>query len=150
MRQLYIIMHFFVIHIIFLYFCIFFVCLRLNLLVLFLSITLVVRCPCQERDWSPGDHVSTPDMSTPQIFIHTVTVDISQLLPPRSRPYWHLLPGRFTTSIFLFLLMCVEIIDPAQQGDAQLRHHLGRIVCCNVPNGSTVCSQPCRDNHCPY
>ena len=28
-------------------------------------------------------------------------------------------------------------IDPAQQGDSQLRHHFARIVGCNVPNGST-------------
>ena len=81
--------------------------LRLNLMIFF-SITQVVRCPCQERDWSSGDHVSVPGRAQPQLFIHTVTVYLGQVLPPSSRPHWHLLLGRLTHSVFPF---CVNVFS---------------------------------------
>ena len=98
-------------------------------------------------------HVPFPGRVTPQIFIH-------------SHSYCRFISGASTqqqTSLaditrwvglhlqfFIFVLMYLFINDPAQRGDAQLRHHLARLVCCNVPNDSTICSQPCRNHHCPY
>ena len=43
----------------------------------------------------------------------------------------------YTLSFSFLSLMCFLIIDPAQQGDAQLRHQLARLVCCNASDGST-------------
>ena len=53
---------------------IFFVFLYLDprlILILFLSITQVVRCPSLERDWSSGDHVLAPGEVTPQIYTYS-------------------------------------------------------------------------------
>ena len=79
MKMLQIIIFFFIY--VFLYFfqffCIF--CIyntyRLNL-ILFLSITQLVRCPSLGRDLFSGDHVPVTGWVTPQIFINTVTVDV--------------------------------------------------------------------------
>ena len=141
------------------FFTFFFYTWRLNS-ILFLSITQLVRCLSPERDWSSGDHVHVLSWVTPQIFIPTVTVVV---FPPSSKHHWHLLLGWFTPSVFP---LCLVIIDPVPQGDAQISHPLCQVsavpellcgvvgwlcvVCSYVTNDVTVCSQPCNDHHCPY
>ena len=156
MRQLNITMHFFY-HYYFLFFFIygFFIFrskIKLNVISLNLTSSQV---PLSRNRLILRGSVPIRGRATPRIFIHIVTVDLCQVLPPSSRPHWHLLlgwfiPGQFLHNQFLlFVLMCLVIIDPAQKGGAQLRLHLARLVCCNVPIGSTVCSQPCRDHLLP-
>ena len=84
-----------------------------------------VRYPSLERDWSSGDHVPILGWVTPQIFIHTVTVvsgSHTQLCTSLISP-----AGMVYTFSFSFVLACLVIIDPVQQGDAQLSHPLCQV-----------------------
>ena len=59
---------------------------------------------------------------TPQIFIHTVTVmSASSTEKQTSLKFPN---GMVYTFSFSFVLVCLVIIDPVQQGDAQLSYPL--------------------------
>ena len=96
----------------------------------------LVRCPSLERDWSSEDHVPIPGWVTPQIFIHTVTVVSGS--PTQQQTSLTPSAGMVYTFSFSFVLVCFVIIDPVQQGDAQLSHPICQvsavpvIVSCSV------------------
>ena len=90
--------------------------IKLNIISLYHKL---VGCPSLERDWS--DHLPIPGWVTPQIFIHTVTVVSGS---PKQQQTSLTSAGMVYTLIFLFVLVCLVIIDPVLQGDAQLSHPL--------------------------
>ena len=96
---------------------------RLNL-ILFFSITQLVRCPCLERDFSLGYHVHVPCWVTPQIFIHTVTVvsgSPTQQQTSLTSAAWDSLHLQFS------LVFSLVTIEPVQHGDAQMSHPLRQV-----------------------
>ena len=92
---------------------------------LFLSITQLVRCPSLERDWSSGDHVPIPGWVAPQIFIHKLQYMSGS--PTQQQTSLTSPAGIVYTFRFSFVLLCLEIIDPVHQGDAQLSHPLCQV-----------------------
>ena len=77
---------------------------KIKLNIIILSITWVVRCPILEIKCTSDDHVPIPGWVTPQIFIHSATVDfIGQVLPPSGWASLHLqFFFHFCVSVSLF------------------------------------------------
>ena len=82
-----------------------------------------------------GDHVPIPTWVTPQMVIHTVAVVSGS--PTQQQTSLTSPAGMVYTFSFSFVLVCLVIIDPVQQGDAQLSHPLCQVsavpvtVCCS-------------------
>ena len=81
------------------------------------------------------DHVPIPGWIFIQIFIHTVTVVLGS--PTQQQTSMTSSAGIVYTFTFSFVLVCLAIIDPVQQGDAQLSHPRCQLsavpltVCCS-------------------
>ena len=90
----------------------------------------LVRRPSLERDRSSGDHVPIPGWVAPQIFIHPITVVLGS--PTQQQTSLTTPAGMVYTFSFSFVWVCLVIIDPVQQRDAQLSHPLCQVSAVTV------------------
>ena len=109
-------------------FCGFILRSKINHNVISLSHTSIVRCPSLDGDWSSGDHVPIPGWVTPQILIHTVSTVISVRCSHLAADITDIsCTADLQLQFFVIVLMGWVIIDPVQQRDGQLRHHLCQV-----------------------